>query len=67
MNHRQDYKIPPRNLSEISTIEEGQNKLGPTNEGNSKLSSFDHAASKRRHKKQLTQHHKQPGAYVTNN
>ena len=63
LNHRQNYKIPPRNSFEIFTIEEYQDKLGPINEESSTLSSFDHATSKRRHKKKSSQ----PRAYITNN
>ena len=69
LNHQQDYRILLRNSFEILPIKACYDKaelLGQTGEGNSILPSFDHAPSKRRHKKQSTKHSKQPEAYITN-
>ena len=64
LNHHQDYRIPLRNLFEILPIEECQDK--PSDEESSMSSSFDHAPSKRKQKKQSTKYNKQPEAYITN-
>ena len=61
LNHHQDYRIPLRNSFEILAIEECQEKSEPNDE-NSLTPSFDHAPSKRRHKKQSTKRNKQPEA-----
>ena len=66
LNHQHNYRISQRNSFESLPIEECQGKPEPTDEDISMLPSFDHATSKRRHKKQSIKHNKQSEAYITN-